>query len=97
MTQTAYDKQRPKVTPPHISLVAVRNALGHKQVDVCRAVSEILGKSFTPGALSAIENGHRGASPETLAALEIALGLRTGDLVVNYQPSHSRRSKGEAA
>lgn len=92
-----YDTQRPKVAPPHVPLVAVRNALGLKQTDVCAEVSRLLGKSFTKGALSAIENGHRGASTETLRAIEVALGLRDGDLVTDYTPSHSRRPVGEVA
>ena len=86
-----YDQQRPKVDPPHVPLVAVRNALGLTQTKVCDEVSRLLGKSFTKGALSAIENGHRGASRETLEALEVALGLRDGDIVTTYTPSHSRR------
>lgn len=97
MPNIEYAQQRPKVTPPHISLVALRNAVGLKQVDVCREVANLLGKSFTPGALSAIENGHRGASAETLAALEVALGLRDGDLVVDYQPGHTRAKREPAA
>lgn len=96
MPKIDYSNQRPKVTPPHVGLVALRNALGRKQVDVCREVAEILGRPFTPGALSAIENGHRGASAETLAAIEIALGLRAGDLVTDYEPSHSRLRKDVA-
>lgn len=87
-----YDQQRPKVTQPHIPLTGLRIALGLKQTEVCEKVELILGKSFTKGALSAIENGHRGASAETLAALEVALGLRPGDLVTDYAPSHSRTS-----
>ena len=97
LNRTKYDQQRRRVTPPHVPLVAVRNALGLKQVDVAAEVSRILGKSFTKGGLSAIENGHRGASAETLAAIEIALGLRDGDLVTDYTPTHSRRRADEVA
>lgn len=86
-----YAKQRAKTTPPHVSLRALRVALHLKQDEVCHRVQAITGKSFTTGALSAIENGHRGASPETLAALTQALGLADGDLVVNYEPTHPRR------
>lgn len=86
-----YDDQRAKVTPPHVPLAGVRIALRLKQSEVCSQVEAITGKSFTKGALSAIENGHRGASAETLVALAIALGLRPGDLVTDYEPTHSRR------
>jgi len=84
--------ERPKVTPPHVPLRALRVRLGLKQTDVCDRVSLILGKSFTKGALSAIETGHRGASAEALLALQTALGLGVGDLVTDYQPGHTRRS-----
>lgn len=92
-----YEKQRAKVTPPHVSFNALRVRLGLKQEDVRRKVEVILGKSFTPGAMSAIEKGHRGASAEVLAALETALGLRPGDLVTNYEPGHVRRKLAETA
>ena len=82
--------KRKTVTPPHASLGALRNALGLKQSDVLTQMAEILGRPFTAGALSAIERGHRGASPEVLAALETSLGLRPGDLITDYEPSHSR-------
>lgn len=89
-------KKREQVEPPHVPLAALRIRLGLKQAEVCEEVSRLLEKSFTTGALSAIENGLRGASPETLVAIQTALGLRPGDLVVDYEPSHSRR-KGAAA
>lgn len=88
--RTDYAK-RTRVEPPFMSLAAVRTVLGLKQSDICREVSEILGHPFTAGALSAIENGHRGVSAETLEALEIAIGARAGDLQLRYEPSHSRR------
>lgn len=88
---------RRKVSPPHVPLVGVRRLLGLKQAEVCHKVEAILGKSFTVGALSAIETGHRGASPEVLAALTTALGLHAGDLVTDYTPSHSRRAEEAAA
>lgn len=98
MTQIEYDKQRRKVQAPLVPLSALRAALGMKQAEVCNGVEAITDKSFTKGALSAIENGHRGASAETLAALETVLRLPAGSLVVNYEPSHDRRkADGEAA
>jgi transcriptional regulator with XRE-family HTH domain len=83
-------KPRPRVNPPHIGLAALRNALGLKQADVLAEMETLLGRPFTAGALSGIERGHRGASPEVLGALEVALGLRAGDLVTDYEPGHSR-------
>lgn len=96
MSQTPYDKQRPKRTPPHMSLRDVRAVAGLTQEAVCQRVAAITDKTFTKGALAAIELGHRGASEETLAAIETALGAPAGSLVLTYQPSHVRR-KIEAA
>lgn len=87
---TKYDQQRRKVTPPHVPLTGVRIALGMTQAEVCKKVELALGKSFTKGALSAIENGHRGASAEVLTAIGYALGLPAGSLVTDYAPTHSR-------
>jgi transcriptional regulator with XRE-family HTH domain len=81
-----YDKQRERRTPPHISLGDLRAVSGKTLDQVCEAVAEVTGKPFTRGSLSAIENGHRGASLTILGALEIAYGLRPGALVTDYQP-----------
>lgn len=91
MATNKYDSQREKVQAPLVPLSALRAALGLKQTEVCNGVEAITNKTFTKGALSAIENGHRGASAETLAALEVVLRLAPGSLVVNYEPSHTRR------
>lgn len=83
--------QRETRQPPFVSLVGIRNMRGLKGREVCARVGEITGKGFTLGALSAIENGHRGASPEVLAALEQALDIPAGSLITSWEPSHSRR------
>lgn len=87
-----YDKQRPKVTPPMVGLADLRKSHRMTQASVCDEVSAIIDKSFTDGALSTIEKGHRGASAEVLAALEQVFGLAPGSLVVSYEPSHDRRA-----
>lgn len=93
-----YTNQRSRVQPPLVPLGALRGALGLRLDDVCQQVAAITSKTFTKGALSAIENGHRGASAETLRALEIALRLPPNSLVVDYEPSARRRkSDGEVA
>lgn len=81
-----YTQQRERRTPPHISLGDLRAISGKTLEQVCEAAAESLGKPFTRGALSAIENGHRGASKQVLAALEVAYGLRPGALVTDYEP-----------
>lgn len=84
---TKYEKQRERKTPPHVSLAVLRTASHLTLDEVCGRVSEYLGdRKLTRGALSAIENGHRGASPDVLEALEVAYGLRNGDITVDYQP-----------
>lgn len=97
MPRTDYDKQRPKQDPPVATLADIRAAVGLTQTAVCEQVAAITNKTFTKGALSALETGHRGASAETLAAIEVALRLKPGALIVNYAPSHDRRKQGEDA
>lgn len=94
---TNYDGTRQKVQPPMVTLAAHRASHGLTQTAVCEQVEAITNKSFTKGALSAIETGTRGASAETLAALEVALRLKPGTLVVTYEPSHDRRKRTEVA
>lgn len=85
-----YDKQRVKKTPPHVSLRSLRKATDQTLEQVCASVSDILNlpvsRPFTRGALSAIENGHRGASAPVLNALAIAYGLDPGDIVTDFVP-----------
>ena len=88
-----YDAQRPKRVPPHLSLGDLRAVSGKTLDQICGLVSEELGRPFTRGALSAIENGHRGASRPVLSALEIAYGLRPGALTTDYLP----RNREDAA
>lgn len=90
-TKNRYLDQRRKVEPPQCSVGGIRIALRMTQEQVCEQVRAITDTSFTKGALSAIELGHRGASAATLAALEVVYGLPAGSLVVPYEPSHSRR------
>ena len=90
---TQYDAQRARRTPPHIALRDLRSISGKTLDQVCDGVAEVTGKAFTRGALSAIENGHRGASAAILGALEVVYGLRPGALVTDYQPrEHARAS-----
>lgn len=94
MGQTTYREPaqpRPLKKPPVAGLSAIRASHGLTQAAVCERVAAILDKSFTVGALSAIEKGHRGASAEVLTALESALRLPAGALNVDYDPGHLRR------
>lgn len=88
---TKYAKQRKKVVPPHVSLADLRQATGLTIDAVLDRLYEITGKStWTRGTISAIENGHRGASTELLAALAIAYGLRPGAITTQYVPRGHR-------
>ncbi|WP_280320184.1 helix-turn-helix domain-containing protein [Nocardia wallacei] len=57
-------------------------------------IEEETGRRYTRGALSAIENGHRGASAELISAIEAAYGLPRGAIDTEYKPRHeaSRRT-----
>lgn len=93
-----YDNQRPRVIPPLVPIRELRRITGKTLDEVCAEVREITGKPFTKGALSAIENGHRGASAETLHALEVVYDLTPGCMVIGYQPTtNTRRANGAAA
>lgn len=81
-----YLNQRPKVTPPHISLSDLRAACGLTLDQVCERFTEATGSNLTRGALSGIEHGLRGASAPVLAGLEIAYGLRPGSIDTQYEP-----------
>ena len=83
---TKYEQQRDRRTPPHVALADLRFISGKTLDEVCGAASEVLDRPLTRGALSAIENGLRGASPKVLGALEVAYGLRPGALVTDYEP-----------
>lgn len=88
MPANRYQDQRARRTPPHVSLGALRSASGKTLDQVCELVNEHLNVTppFTRGALSAIENGHRGASSRVIEALEVAYGLRPGDISTDYKP-----------
>lgn len=79
-------QQRPRVTPPHVSLRALRKACRLTLDEVCARVSEVTGKELTRGALSAIENGLRGASSDVLLGLAHAYDLDREDIDTQYEP-----------
>lgn len=82
-----YDNQRERRTPPHVSLSALRAAVGLTLDQVCERIHEENPHlSPTRGAISAIEHGHRGASVQMLAALCAAYGLPVGAITTDYFP-----------
>lgn len=85
--RTRYEGQRRKVTPPHVSLGDMRVATGMTIDQVIAGIAEVTGrKPLTRGAISGIENGHRGASQDLLRAMEIVYGLREGAITTTYRP-----------
>lgn len=74
MPNTKY-MERERKTPPVVSLRSLRIATGRTLDDVCKSFEEIANKPLTKGALSAIESGLRGVSPETARFLALAYGL----------------------
>ena len=86
MSKSKYENQRKRLTPPHVSLADLRAASGLTLDAVCGRMQEVTGQPFSRGALSAIENGLRGASAQTLESLAIAYGLRAGAIRTDYQP-----------
>lgn len=81
-----YSQQREKKPPPHVPLKVLRKALNKTLDEVALRVEEITGDKPTKGALSAIENGHRGISAELLNALEQAFNLEPGSITTTYKP-----------
>ena len=82
-----YLNQRARVIPPYASLRVLRKVSGMTLDEVCALAnasdSEL---TLTRGALSGIENGHRGASVEVIAALEVAYDIEPGSLDTKYEP-----------
>ena len=85
--RSKYEAQRPRRTPPHVSLASLRAATG-LTIDqvITRIEQEFPEIRPTRGAISAIENGHRGASVQMLAALCAAYGLPDGAITTDYEP-----------
>ena len=86
MPKKRYSSQRNPKVPPHVSVAVLRRVSGLKLDEVCDLVAEVTGDRPTKGALSAIENGHRGASAQLLRGLEHAYNLPAGSITTTYEP-----------
>lgn len=91
-----YANQRPITRVPVVSIGVLRKAKGLTLQDVCDHINaeQTFDKKVERGTISAIENGHRGASAQMLAALADALGLHISDIDTSYEP---RTWKAEVA
>lgn len=81
-----YAKQRPQRTPPHVSLRDLRIAVGLTIDQVLARLEIQTDRKYSRGTISAIENGHRGASADLLVELALVYGLRPDAITTDYQP-----------
>lgn len=82
--------------PPHISLRHLRVVAGLTIDALISRLEQETGRRYTRGALSAVENGHRGASAELINALEVVYGLPTGAIDTDYTPRHEANHRSES-
>ncbi|MGE2733793.1 helix-turn-helix domain-containing protein [Mycolicibacterium vaccae] len=85
-----YQTQRKPKTSPHVPIKYVRLAAKLSIDEVIARIEDRTGRRYTRGAISAIENGHRGASSEVLEALEEAYELPLGAISTDYVPRAPR-------
>ncbi|GLE59581.1 hypothetical protein NJBCHELONAE_48940 [Mycobacteroides chelonae] len=95
-----YETQRDSVGIPVVSLAVLRKSLNITLQAVCDHINDN-DESHDPkrverGTISAIENGHRGASVEMLAAIADALKIPVEAIQTDYVPIHRRSSKAVA-
>lgn len=81
--------------PPVVPLAALRKSHGMTQPAVIERIKDDSGRTYTVGALSALEKGHRGASVQFLTDVAAVFGLTPDDLWTSYTPR--AKEKGESA
>lgn len=91
--RSKYHDQRELKVPPHVPIKYIRLAAKLSIDDVIAKIETETGRRYTRGSISAIENGHRGASFEILEALEAAYSLPVGAISTNYAPQAPRTKK----
>ncbi|WP_083213339.1 helix-turn-helix domain-containing protein [Mycobacterium malmoense] len=85
-----YQNQRKSKTPPHVPAKYVRLAAGLTLEAVAARIKAQTNRQYSVGAISAIESGTRGGSPELMEAYEAALGLPPGTIRIDYIPRAPR-------
>ncbi|QWY79506.1 helix-turn-helix DNA-binding domain protein [Gordonia phage BoyNamedSue] len=87
-----YRNQRKPVAAPMVSLAVARKLSGKTLQDVCDHINREFQfeKRVERGTISAIENGHRGASVEMLVAIASALRITADDIDTQYVPRRGR-------
>lgn len=95
-TPQKYTQQRKRVTTPHVPIKGLRIAAGLTIDQLAAKLAVYTDRPYTRGAISAVELGHRGASPELLAALERVYGLDPGFISTSYEPKSAGRRQAAA-
>jgi transcriptional regulator with XRE-family HTH domain len=97
-SRTKYLNQRKPVSVPVVPLAVARKISGKTLQEVCDHINDEFEfpKKVERGTISAIENGHRGASVEMLLAIASALGIAADDINTQYEPRRSRRGNAVA-
>ncbi|AMS03359.1 helix-turn-helix DNA binding domain protein [Gordonia phage Kita] len=91
-SHSKYRNQRKPVAVPMVSLAVARKLSGKTLQDVCDHINREFQfeKRVERGTISAIENGHRGASVEMLVAIASALRITADDIDTQYVPRRGR-------
>lgn len=91
-----YRNQRQSTPVPVVTIATYRKGKGLTLQDVCDHINaeQAFPKPVERGTISAIENGHRGASAQMLTAIADALGLHAADIDTAYEP---RTWRGDVA
>lgn len=79
-------KPRSPVSSPHVPLAVLRKKLRLTLEQVCQRIYEETGMRPERGTLSAIENGHRGASAQMIEALALVYDIDPSLIDTAYSP-----------
>lgn len=88
------DQKRPRVSAPYVPLAVLRKKMGLTLEKVCQHIFEETGMRPDRASLSAIENGHRGASTQILEALALVYDIPADVIDIAYSP-RNRQGAGE--
>lgn len=85
-TQAPESRNRQPTPAPYIPLAVLRAKLQLTLTAVCTRIYEETGIKTDRGTLSAIENGHRGASIEMINAIAAIYGIDPDVIDTQYVP-----------
>jgi transcriptional regulator with XRE-family HTH domain len=91
-----YAKQRQPKVPPHVSLKHVRAVSGLTIEQLIERIAKKCdGYKTTKGAISGLENGHRGGSEQLLRAIENRGRPRAGRLMARHNAAYVAHEIGK--